>query len=952
MAGQSGTRDSETSLDLEQRAALGRVLSKLTGHAERTQIGRYEVRDKLGAGACGAVYAAHDPQLDRPVAIKVVLPRSRGGATSVEQERLLREAHALAKLRHHNVVEVFDVGVEQQAKRASVYVVMELVQGRTLAEWIEQDRPTPEAIIDAYRQAARGLAAAHDAGVIHRDFKPANAMVTDRGRVKVLDFGLARDELYGGTTAATPDVDMSQSGDHVVSGSLTRTGVVMGTPRYMAPEQHVAEVATAASDQYALCVSLWESLVGTPPFQGADIRELASAKFAGPPARPAALPRKIYDVLVRGLAREPEQRYRDLAALADALTPAARTRWPWVAAAAGVATLAAVGLSHPGEPAASAPARDPICEQASPVDDWTPRFADIVAAKTPARESNAWGIQEKIRLRLDRFAQHWDAARAEICDPGASLPQAPRVHAQCLERAAARFGEVLDRLQASDSEPRDVRDLLAMAVPNRCTSDTPEALFESQLSPQMHEYVALAEELMLAHRDHPDGLAQLEAALVDARAQNQAWVVVQLQSAAMQYDSAAGRSAEASRRAEETVWVAESGGDPLLALEGLPSMIAHAMDSGTDDEELERMFARGDRLLQAAGNPASEAIKLYSLHAMAAVGAQSQERVDELASRARALATPTPPPGSERLLAFGLMTAASFKTRYAPALAIEETERALALANEQGAWYPAVAATAHGTMALAAGRQNDDDRVIHHQLEKVRWLARQLDADHPLARFAVAEYGRTLATRGAEAEGIAQMETEYFAILDGHDGMDNKLAYIAYDLAEAELRYGHPRKSLQWAQRELEHDQTQYGVGSHKNAWAQLMVARAQLRLGQLREAETHIAKAFEVVDRNDDRLMPFAYLVRAEHAALRGRFADADADILAGLELFGPHLQDSYATGTRAELYGLLVATMRARGNADADRLAPFAEEAMAHANHFFRVTPPLLPTTPSRPA
>ncbi len=950
MGSPSGTRDSDTSLDLEQRAALGRVLSRLTGHAERTRIGRYEVRDKLGAGACGAVYAAYDPKLDRTVAIKVVLPRSHGPATSVEQERLLREAHALAKLRHPNVVEVFDVGVEPHAKRPSVYVVMELVQGRTLAEWIEQDRPSPDAVVDAYRQAARGLAAAHEAGVVHRDFKPANAMVTVGGRVKVLDFGLARDELYAGTTAPTPELDVSQSGDHVVSGSLTRTGVVMGTPRYMAPEQHVAEVATPASDQYALCVSLWESLVGRPPFEGADIRELAAAKFAGSPARHPALPRRVYDVLVRGLSREPERRYLDLAALADALSPPTRTRWPWIAAAAGVATLAAVGLSHPGEPAASAPTRDPICAQASAVGDWSSRFAAIVSAHTPARESNAWGIQDRIRLRLDRFAREWDGTRAEICDPGVSLPEAPRVHAQCLERAADRFGEVLDGLQAEGDDRHDVRELLALAVPSRCTSDTPQELFTSNLSPQMHAYAQLAETLILEHREHPEGLAELEAAMVQARAQDQPWVITQLQAAAMQYDGAAGRSAEASRRGEETVWVAESSGDTLLALEGLSSMIAHAMDANVGADELERMFAHGDRLLEAAGHPAAEAVKLYSLHALAVVGPNAEVRVDELSARARALSTPTPPPGAERLLALGLISAASLKSTYAPQLAIEETERALALANERGAWYPAVAATAHGSMALAAGRRDDDDGVAHHQLEKVRWLARQLEPDHPQTRYAVAAYGRTLATRGAEVEGIAHMQTQYFAILDDHEGTDHKLAFIAYDLAEAYLRYGHPRTSLQWAQRELEHDQSQYGIDSHKNAWAHLMIARAQLRLDQLHEAKTHIDRAFEIFDRNDTRLMPFVHLVRAEHAALRGRHDDAQTDILAGLQLLGAHLQDSYSTGTRAELYGLLVETMRARGNPDAERLAPFADEAMAHANHFFRVTPPLLP--PPRPA
>jgi serine/threonine protein kinase len=230
-----GARPADT--DLPAAVARARVASALFGAAEPVRLGRYVVEAEAGAGAGGVVLAAHDPELARRVAIKLV----RGGP----RDRMLAEGRALARLSHPNVVPVYDVGVHGD----QVYVVMELVEGETLRDHCAPPR-TVRDVVRADRQAGEGLAAAHRAGLIHRDFQPDNALVGADGRVRVVDFGLAR----GGEAAPGPAGTLA-------AGSVPVTHAGLGTPRYMPPEQAAGATLTPASDQYAFCVSLRESLL-------------------------------------------------------------------------------------------------------------------------------------------------------------------------------------------------------------------------------------------------------------------------------------------------------------------------------------------------------------------------------------------------------------------------------------------------------------------------------------------------------------------------------------------------------------------------------------------------------------------------------------------------------------------------------------------------------------------
>jgi eukaryotic-like serine/threonine-protein kinase len=270
--------------------------------ARGTPLGRYLVLERVGAGAMGVVYAAYDPELDRKVAVKLLHPALQGSeSTEARSARVRREAQALARLSHPCVVSIFDVGVEGTL----VYLTMEWVEGVTLRQWLAERPRSWREVLEVLRGAGEGLAAAHATGLVHRDFKPDNVMVGRDGRVRVTDFGLARLAGAAGEEEAAPEDPV------LLDAALTRTGAVVGTPAYMAPEQLSGAPAEALSDQYAFCVTLWEALHGQRPGQG---------EARPPPGLPAGVRR----VIQRGLSAEPRARHPSMAALLEALQRAAR----------------------------------------------------------------------------------------------------------------------------------------------------------------------------------------------------------------------------------------------------------------------------------------------------------------------------------------------------------------------------------------------------------------------------------------------------------------------------------------------------------------------------------------------------------------------------------------------------------------------------------------------------
>jgi tetratricopeptide (TPR) repeat protein/predicted Ser/Thr protein kinase len=336
------------------------------GHA----IDRFVVIGLVGRGGMGEVYAAYDPELDRKVAIKVL--HARGGSAD-GRARLLREAQAIAKLSHPNVVVVYDVGTLGD----KVFIAMEFVEGRTLSGWMLAAQRSRRDVLQVFLAAGRGLAAAHAAGLVHRDFKPDNVMVANDGQVRVMDFGLARqagekdapaaaaptvgddDALASAKEPGLPvDVDATMdlgpgappASATTVSGKylsvkLTQTGAMVGTPAYMAPEQFGMLATDPRTDQFSFCVALYEMLYGERPFAGDGFLSLMTNVTTGAvraPSAKARVPGWMRKVLLRGLRTEPERRYPSMAALLAALEADPTVRWRRIGVGAGVLACAAV----------------------------------------------------------------------------------------------------------------------------------------------------------------------------------------------------------------------------------------------------------------------------------------------------------------------------------------------------------------------------------------------------------------------------------------------------------------------------------------------------------------------------------------------------------------------------------------------------------------------------------
>ncbi|HEU4728538.1 MAG TPA: serine/threonine-protein kinase, partial [Kofleriaceae bacterium] len=305
------------------------------------RVSRYVTTGVLGRGGMGIVYSAHDPVLRRQVALKLV-----HSAHPASAGRLIREAQALARLSNPHVVAVYDAGEYEEDQ---VFIAMQHVDGQDLATVLAQRRPSRAQILEWFIAAGRGLSAAHAAGLVHRDFKPANVLLDRSGNVAVTDFGLAREVLPNG------------------QARQTNQAALAGTPAYMSPEQLGLMPATQASDQFSFCLALWEALFQQHPFVAGPLHalspvEIGCAILESPVIQPPKLgdvPRRVLDALLRGLERKPAARWPSMPALLAAIAPTPRLRrWPIIAAGlagAGAATTAALVIAMLDRAAPQAP---------------------------------------------------------------------------------------------------------------------------------------------------------------------------------------------------------------------------------------------------------------------------------------------------------------------------------------------------------------------------------------------------------------------------------------------------------------------------------------------------------------------------------------------------------------------------------------------------------------------
>jgi tetratricopeptide (TPR) repeat protein len=437
----ASVREPQALDDVDAKKWRADVASRLFGETPtKVSIGRYEIVRRVGDGASGVVYEAVDPQLERRVAIKLLRP---GASARPERaaEHLAREAKTLAKLSHPNVLPVYDVGTHDD----QVFIALELVVGNTLRQWLAERGRTLEEILGVFVQAGRGLAAAHAAGLVHRDFKPDNVLIGEDGRVRVSDFGIAR------RLDAEPEesaIDTEASGE--AQALTTHRGA--GTPGYMAPEQFLGDPVDARTDQFAFCVALHEALWGQRPFHGTTREQLAASVIAGrrrKPARDEPIPAWLERVILRGLSVQPASRFSDMEALLVELQHRPR-RVPvrWLLGLVGAAGLGA-GIAMLGSD--PSPTSSPCADGHARLGMvWSSARAEKMRAAFEATGlTYATASAERVQQALDHWGERFIDTYLQVCDGADDDVVVHRMH--CLQSRLLELDSLVGVFEHADT---------------------------------------------------------------------------------------------------------------------------------------------------------------------------------------------------------------------------------------------------------------------------------------------------------------------------------------------------------------------------------------------------------------------------------------------------------------------------------------------------------------------
>lgn len=580
---------SEAELHLDHCASCRAVVAgvaQLGPSPDEDRIGRYLVLDRLGRGGFGDVVRAYDPGLDRRVAIK----RLRVGLEETFRAQLETEARAMAQLNHPHVVTVYEVG----SHGGALFIAMELVEGRTLRDWLDEERTEAE-VLAVFEQVGKGLSAAHAAGIVHGDVKPANVLLGDDGRARVTDFGLARS---GGD-------DIAGRADLTEGASVVLDGRIVGTPAYMAPEQLAGAAATPSSDQYAFCVALVEALTGTRPFSADSLEDLVAEAPERRWTAPTGWSRARAQALARGLANTPDGRFGSMEALLDALRVQPRAHRP-VAIGFGLAAgVAALAMAIAGQPE---PCRAGDTLAAETWND--ARRHQLQQRFSTEASALADGTMAELTRTLDDWRVRWTGRHREQClaERDGGDAQVALATQTCLRRQRREVDALLDAFSRGgpSTVARVPEALAALPLPEAC--DGTEAALSSSEAAALdgfEEGMAQAR-AALATGDYAEAESSSSRMLAQAaRAEHDA-SRAQAALALGEAELRLGRYDEAERTTLDALWAARRAGDePTAALAWL-QRAAIAGTSGRDtftEEACQHAAAVASRL----GRPRVEA---------------------------------------------------------------------------------------------------------------------------------------------------------------------------------------------------------------------------------------------------------------------------------------------------------------------------------------------------------
>ncbi len=760
-------------------------------------IERFTILTKLGEGGMGTVYAAYDSVLDRRVALKVVrADRRRAEDPVTPREQLLREAQAMARLSHPNVVAIHEVG----EIREDVFVVLELVDGATLQACLAERPRGWRAIVGAYIEAGRGLAAAHAAGLVHRDFKPQNVLVRRDGRIQVADFGVVS---MGGSSGDGG----SDSGPTPPSGHLTFAGRRVGTLAYMAPEQYAGAPVDGRADQFALAVALWEGLYGTRAFAGKGA-QLAAAMAAGeivkPPAE-APVPRWIEPVLRRALSPKPDDRFATMDELLAVLgrdVERVRRRRLWIAG--GAAAVAALGIvAWLGWTRRTA--GPPPCSGAETLlaGRWdAARAASVQHALAASPLPFAQAAATRIIPQLDAWAKDWVSMRVDACRAtrvrGDQSEQLLDARVRCLDReldevdllagalvkadrdALAHAARSLDLPEVSACADREQVMMRVPPPSERALRDRVEAL-EHELA------IVRAGERMGRYHEARGQAAMLATAAAAAGFRPLVGEALLVRGQLEEQDGAPSAAAQTLAEAAHTAGEAR---DDATGARALLSLIDVYIAKGESASAL-AIGVAADAAVARAREPALDALLAEQLGAAhSAAGDDAAQTYLERALALRRAASPDSVEVADLLNKLGGIAlrrgdAARARSLYEEALRI--------VVAGLGPDHPSSAITRANLCYLdAQAGKLAEARACQEQVLAV--LERALGPEHPQVAWALNEIGLVQRDQGDTAGAVERFERA-LAIWERGPGTD--VAWPLINLAEIALERGDHKRALE-----------------------------------------------------------------------------------------------------------------------------------------------------------
>jgi tRNA A-37 threonylcarbamoyl transferase component Bud32/tetratricopeptide (TPR) repeat protein len=781
------------------------------------QVGRYVVLHPLGEGGMGIVYAAYDPQLDRRIALKVVRAEHRSErGRSIARRRLAREAQALAKLSHRNVVTVYDVGSHGE----DLFVAMELVDGETLRDWLATPRPWPE-VIARMLEAGRGLAAAHEVGVVHRDFKPSNVLISSRGELRVTDFGLARLEA---TTEIVSVGELEESARVEHHAELTKTGKVVGTPAYMAPEQHAGHPPDARADQYAFALTLYEALYGTRPFGMLGGVALAAAKLLGVRRIPASdttshrVPRAIRRAIARGLAPDPRQRFpamdRLLAAIDRALRP--RSRFLPAVAVLGVGVFA-VGLQRVHADA------DERCTSAEErvAAVWSDAARDrlraaVGDATTIGHGSTRAAALQSVMDRLDRYAEAWTGVHREACEAtwhrGEQSTIALDHRMACLDRRLEALRSTVEILRDGGATllPRGVDIVLALPGVHGCSGGTSGAV---DLEP--YEGASAAEARTLRQRidrvrvraaasQYGHAIPEAQVVVDEARSLGSEALLAEALLAQARVHDDLGEAEAAIAALRDAAVAARSGGHARAELEALVELGAVFGMRRQEPSRADFYLDRAEAVLEGLGEaPELESRLALARGRVAFVAGRDEDARVEL-ELARDLAAQRMGPDDPSVAAAQSQLAGVLLRRGDTHGAEVLLEEALVIYERVfGPHHPRVASTL-GNLGLVEAGGGRFDAAMQHMARARAIFETTFGAMHPAVATADDSLGDVLRRAGRCDEAMPHFERA-IATFEGVGVAGPLLGVPLLGLGRCELARAQPAAALPLLERAWEH---------------------------------------------------------------------------------------------------------------------------------------------------